>query len=50
MQEGTLHLHAGAGFGLVSQGHNALSTTLSTAVEVSLRVGQIVAEAAQKVG
>ncbi len=50
MQEGTLHLHAGGGFGLVSKGHNALSTALSTAVEVCLGVGQVVGEAAQKVG
>lgn len=50
MQEGTLYLHAGAGFGLVSQGHTALSTSLSTAVEVSLGVGQVVGEAAQKMG
>ena len=49
MQEGTLHLHAGGGFGLVSQGHNALSTALGTAVEVCLGVGQVVGEAAQKV-
>jgi len=50
MQEGTLHLHAGGGFGLVSKGHNALSTALSTAVEVCLGVGQVVCEATQKVG
>ena len=50
MQEGGLHLHAGGGFGLVSKGHNALSTALSTAVEVRLGVGQVVCEAAQKGG
>lgn len=46
MQEGGLHLHAGGGFGLVSKGRNALSTALSTAVEVRLGVGQVVCEAA----
>ncbi len=50
MHEGTLHLHAGAGFGLVSKGYNALSTALGTAVEVCLGVGQVVGEAAQEVG
>ena len=49
MQKGTLHLR-GSAFGLVSKGHNALSTTLSTAVEVCLGDGQVVCEAAQKVG
>ena len=47
MRKSALHLHAGGGFSLVSKGHNALSTALSTAVEVSLGVGQVVGKAAQ---